>query len=119
VYNGVPDFASSTSSVLSQVVNPATTTVALTSSMNPSTLGQSVTFTATVTPEFSGTPKGTVKFKNRNATLGSATLTGGVATLTTTALGAGTDSITAVYDGSPAFSGSASSVLAQVVNPAP
>jgi uncharacterized repeat protein (TIGR03803 family) len=119
VYNGVPDFSSSTSSALSQVVNPATSTVTLTSSLNPSTLGQSVTFTATVAPEFSGTPKGTVKFKNRNATLGSATLTDDVATLTTTALGVGTHSITAVYDGNASFSGSTSSVLAQVVNPAP
>jgi hypothetical protein len=42
-----------------------------------------------------------------------------VATLTTTALGVGTDSITVVYDGSASFSGSTSSVLAQVVNPAP
>jgi hypothetical protein len=42
-----------------------------------------------------------------------------VATLTTTALGVGTHSITAVYDGNASFSGSTSSVLAQVVNPAP
>jgi len=117
VYNGVPDFSSSTSSVLSQVVNPATSAVTLTSSLNPSTFGDSVTFTATVAPEFSGTPKGTVTFKNGSAPLGSATLTGGVATFTTTALGVGTASIKAAYHGNASFSGSTSSVLRQVVNP--
>jgi uncharacterized repeat protein (TIGR03803 family) len=119
VYNAVPDFSSSTSSILSQVVNPATSTVTLASSLNPSTQGQSVTFTATVAPEFSGTPKGAVTFKSGSGTLGYATLTGGVATFTTTALGVGTTSIKAVYHGNASFSGSTSSVLRQVVNPPP
>jgi uncharacterized repeat protein (TIGR03803 family) len=119
VYNAVPDFSSSTSTVLSQVVNPATSTVTLASSLNPSTYGQSVTFTATVAPEFSGTPKGAVTFKSGSGTLGYATLTGGAATFTTTALGVGTASIKAVYHGNASFSGSTSSVLRQVVNSAP
>ena len=60
VYNAVPDFSSSTSSILSQVVNPATSTVTLASSLNPSTQGQSVTFTATVAPDGEATARAAV-----------------------------------------------------------
>lgn len=96
---------------------PATTT-ALKSSVNPSSYDQSVTFTATVTGQFGGTPTGTVTFKNGSTTLGSATLSGGVATYTTAALAVGTSSITAVYGGSSSFTGSTSSVVSQVVSTA-
>jgi len=60
--------------------------------------GQSVTLTATVTPS---TTTGQVSFFNNGSTtpIGSGTLSGGVATLATTALPAGTDSITASYAG--------------------
>ena len=120
VYGGSANFSASTSAVLGQVVNQATTTVTLTSSLNPSTYGQAVTFTATVASP-AGTPTGTVTFKNAGAALGTATLTGGVATLmrnTTSLGGVGTKSISAVYNGSAAFSASTSSVLSQVVNQA-
>jgi hypothetical protein len=120
VYVGSTSFSGSTSSVLSQAVNPAPSTVTLTSSLNPSTFGQSVTFTATVSSA-SGTPTGTVKFLNRSASMGTAKLTGGTATLTTTAATfqqAGTKPITAVYGGSTSAAGSTSAVLNQVVNPA-
>jgi uncharacterized repeat protein (TIGR03803 family) len=118
VYNGNADFSGSTSPVLSQVVNAAPTSVSLTSSTNPSTSGQSVTFTATVVPEYSGTPAGRVTFKNGSATLGPVTLSGGVATFATSNLPVGTDSITAVYSGNADFSGSTSPVLSQTVNAA-
>ena len=42
-----------------------TTTTTITSSSNPSNFGQSVMFTATVTPKGSGTPTGTVTFSDR------------------------------------------------------
>jgi hypothetical protein len=103
---------------LSQVVTQATTSVTLTSSLNPSTFGQSVTFRATVAPQFSGAPAGEVTFKNANVVLGVAKLIGGVTSFTTTTLGAGTDSITAMYGGNTDFSGSISSALSQVVNQA-
>jgi hypothetical protein len=43
-------------------VSDEKTAVILTSSANPSSVGQPVTFTAKVTPEFSGTALGTVTF---------------------------------------------------------
>jgi hypothetical protein len=116
-YFGSAKYSGSTSSPLGQMVNPATTTVGLTSSPNPSTVGQSVMFTATVAPQFSGTPQGKVKFMNGTKALGTVTLAGGMATLSKPFLGAGTKSITAVFfSGSADFSGSTSPILSQVVN---
>lgn len=91
------------------------------SSLNPSTFGQSVRFTATVKPTATttaATPTGTVTFQQGTTTLGTATLVGGSGTFTTSTLAAGTHSITAVYSGDAAFLGSTSSVLAQTVNKA-
>jgi hypothetical protein len=117
-YHGNSKFLGTTSPVLNQVVDQATSTVTLSSSLNPSTYGQPVTLTATVAGEFGGTPKGKVKFMNGGAILGTSTLTGGVATLITATLSVGTMSITAQYDGNSSFSGSTSSALSQVVNQA-
>lgn len=90
------------------------TTTALVSSLNPSTFGQSVTFTATVT---GSSPTGTVQFKDGAANLGAPiTLSGGVAALTTSTLSVSTHSITAVYGGDSANTGSTSNTVSQVVN---
>src|SRR5208337_1139298 len=96
-YPGDSNFAASTSAVLAQVVNDASTTTSLISSQNPSNSGQSVTFTATVSavPPGGGTPTGNVIFFNGSKRLGGVSLAGGVASLTTASLGVpGTDSIT-------------------------
>ena len=92
------------------------TSTALVSSLNPSTVGQSVTFTATVT---GASPTGTVQFKDGAANLGSAVaLSGNVATLTTSALTQGSHAITAVYGGDANNATSTSPVVNQVVNSA-
>src|SRR5262249_1258204 len=80
---------------------PATTTATPTSSVNPSTAGQPVTFTVTVTANAPGSnkPTGTVTFLDGNTALGTATLSNGTASLTTSALTGGTHSITAGYAG--------------------
>ena len=97
---------------LSQLV-PSTT---LTSSLNASNFGQSVTFTATVTAN-AGTPTGTVTFYDNAATaLGTGTLSSGTAAFTTTSLSVGSHSITAVYSGDGNFATSTSSPLTQIVN---
>jgi hypothetical protein len=91
------------------------TTTALTSSLNPSQVGQSVTFTATVTSS-SGTPTGSVTFLDGATVLGTAGLSGGVATFTTSTLTLGSHSITASYSGGGIFAPSVSPVLNQAVN---
>ncbi len=93
---------------------PSTATT-LASSLNPSTYGQTVTFTATVSSA-SGTPAGTIIFYDSSTSIGSVTLTSGTASLATSLLAAGSHSITAAYQGSGSFAPSTSPVLTQVVN---
>ena len=95
------------------------TTTAVTSSLNPSTVGDSVTFTATVTPASgSGTPDGTASFFDGESVLcPPITLISASAQCTTASLTPGAHSITAVYSGSAIFNGSMSSVLTQNVAP--
>ncbi len=115
VYGGDSTFIGSKSKALSQVVSKATTTTTLVSSQNPSNGGQPVTFTASVTPQFGGTVKGTVTFYDGPTGLTTVFLSGGVATFTTSTLTSGTHSITATYNGSNSFTGSSAS-LTQTVN---
>ena len=119
-YNGDANFTSSTSSSIAQTVAQATTSTSISSSLNPSSYGQMVTFTAAVSPAFSGAPTGTVTFFDGSTSLGTSALSGGVATLTSsaTALVAGSHSISAKYNGDSNFLASTSSTLAQIVNPA-
>ena len=114
VYDGSTLFSGSTSLMLSQVVDPAASTVILTSSLNPSTFGRSVAFTATVSSS-SGTPTGKITFKDGSAILRTVTLAGGVATFRTSVLTSGIHTITARYGGSADFRTS-SATLTQTVN---
>jgi len=115
VYAGDSNFLGSTSKAVKQVVSKATTTTTLASSLNPSNFGQSVTFTASVTPQFSGTVKGSVTFYDGTTALKTASLYGGVAKFTTSTLASGSHSITATYNGSSNLTGSSAS-LTQTVN---
>jgi photosystem II stability/assembly factor-like uncharacterized protein len=115
VYGGDSKFATSTSKTLKQVVSKATTMTTLASSLNPSNVGQAVTFTARVVPQFSGTVTGTVTFYDGATVLKTGSLSGGKATLTTSKLTSGTHTITATYNGSTSFFGSSAS-LTQTVN---
>ena len=115
VYGGDSNFPGSKSKAVKQVVSKATTTTALASSLNPSNSGQWVTFTANVTPQFSGTVAGTVTFHDGAAKLTTASLSEGVAEFTTSKLTSGAHTITATYNGSASFDGSSAS-LAQTVN---
>jgi hypothetical protein len=87
----------------------------LTSSLNPSNFGHSVTFTATVGAN-PCTPTGTVTFYDGTTAIGTGTLTNGVATFPTTALASGTHTITAVYGGDSNFGTLTSAALTQTVN---
>jgi len=105
-----------------ETVTQATPTTTVTSSINPSTFGQSVTFTATVTGVSGTAPTGTVQFAytlmgGTSTPLSTpVTLTAGitagtaVANASTTALPVGTDTITATYSGDPNFTTSNGSV---------
>ncbi len=110
---------SSQSAFVTEIVPVATsapTTTTLVSSANPSNLGQSVTFTATVAAAGAGMPGGAVTFFDGFTELAHATLdASGQATFTTAALTAGSHQIEAVYVESAAF-GESYATAAQQVN---
>jgi hypothetical protein len=97
--------------------------VTVAASPNPSTYGDNVTFTATVSPNgVLANPSGTVTFTDGSLTLGSASLTGSApftATFTTSLLSAGSHSITATFGGDSIFDVSPSAPISVSVNPAP
>jgi hypothetical protein len=115
-YIGDDDFGKSTSPVWEEVVNQASTTTVLTSSANPSSSGQSVTFTATVTSSTGLDPFGKVTFTAGGVTLSVVALKDTVAQVSTAALPVGSTTITATYGGAEGFTGSSAS-LTQVVQP--
>ena len=92
-----------------------TASVLLSSSFGNAVLGQSVTFSATVTAS-SGTPTGLVTFSDGTNSIGQGTLNPqGVASLTTSSLAAGSHSISATYNGDSNFLTSTSSSLTLTV----
>ena len=87
-----------------QTVNKTATTTVVVSSLNPSFVGDVVTFTATVAPvSGTGIPSGTVTFTGGGAPAIVALDATGVASFTTALLPAGTSTITATYSGDASF----------------
>jgi hypothetical protein len=97
---------------------PASTATSVASSLNPSTFGQTVTFTATVQVSSGSSPTGTVTFLDGVTALGTGSLTNSTAQFSTSVLAVGSHSVTVKYNGDANFTGSTSTVLTQVVNPA-
>jgi ELWxxDGT repeat protein len=119
-YGGDGNFnASAPSAPKVEAVFKASDSIALTSSVNPSTAGQAVTFTATVhaTPPGIGVATGIVAFKDGTSVLGTGALNGGVATFSTASLAAGNHAITASYGGDADFTASTSPAFGQTVHP--
>ena len=98
------------------IKNSSSTALASSSPANTSIYNTSVTFTATVSSR-SGTPTGTVTFKDGATIITSnITLVGNSATFTTSALTTGSHAITAVYNGDGNFNSSTSSTRNQRVS---
>lgn len=117
-YSGDSTFQPHTISV-TQTVQLESSSMQLTSSANPSPEGQSVTFTAIVSPSTTGTPTGTVTFLDGINSLGNSPLNGsGVAMLSTSSLSAGTHGIVAAYSGDANFNASTSPAVQQLVQKA-
>jgi uncharacterized repeat protein (TIGR01451 family) len=102
----------------SVTVAQGTTSMTLTTSKSPTVFGESVTFTATVTPNAPATvtPTGSVQFLVDNVALGSPVLlNGGKAQLTTNTIGVGSHTIKATYQGDGNYAGS-NATVSQTVN---
>jgi hypothetical protein len=111
---GNSNYSAATQVQQSFSVGKGSTTIALSSSQNPSSIGQSVTFTATIATG-GGTATGTVSFKDGTTTLGTAAVSANKATFTTASLTSGIHSITAVYGGDSSYTTSTSAALQQSV----
>src|SRR5580692_735997 len=118
LYSGDANFTGSTSPVLTQTVSKGTSSIAVTSSNNPSSRGAAVIFTATVTTSAVPKATGSVTFQDGASVLGMSALSGGTATFTTSGLGTGAHSITAVYAGDANYAGSTSQILLETVSKA-
>ncbi|SCK55669.1 Ig-like domain repeat protein, partial [Streptomyces sp. WMMB 322] len=110
VYSGDSNFSASVGSG-THAVNAAATSTALVDSPDPSVVGQSVSFTATVSAVSpgSGTPTGSVVFDFGDGNVSAAVpLSGGVANIshTYTTTSGSPFTVTATYGGSAGFSGS-------------
>jgi hypothetical protein len=111
-YGGNGNYTASKSSSITQTVLYPTATI-LTSSVNPSNLNQTVTYTATVTPS---TATGTVTFMHGSTVMGTGKLINGVATLQYSTLSPGSHALTASYGGDSTNGPSVSPILTQVVD---
>jgi hypothetical protein len=113
VYSGDSNYAGSTSAAATVTVSKASAIVALNSSTNPSLTGQAVLFTASVTP---ATATGNMQFLDGTTVIGTAALSGGSASFSSSSLAAGSHSITAAYAGDANCNSGNSAALAQTVN---
>jgi hypothetical protein len=117
--DGKPDIATANmdSDNIGVLLNQSsgTTTTVVHSKANPTSVGESTTFTALVTGANGGPAvTGTVAFRDGAGLLADVPLSNGEADYTTTALGVGTHTITATYSGDATYAGSSGTVVQQV-----
>jgi YVTN family beta-propeller protein len=121
-YSGDGNYAGSSSNSVAQTVNQTATSLSLTSSANPSVVGQTLTFTSalsgtTSVPPGVPAPTGTVTFAVDGAVFGSPqSLSGESATISIASLAAGSHTVSAQYSGDSDYAASSSNVIAQTVN---
>jgi uncharacterized repeat protein (TIGR03803 family) len=118
-YQGSTTLAPSNSNTVQQVVRPDATMTTVTSTPNPSTGGEQVTITASVSPGGPPAPTGTVGFTSNGTAISgctSVTLNSGTAQCVTSSLAVGTDALVATYSGDSNYAGSSGSET-QIVNP--
>jgi hypothetical protein len=115
--DNAPDFVVYTAYGTVLYLGQGGSTLALTASGGSITFGQAETLTATITPSMSNrpAPTGTVSFYDGTTLLSSVPLSGGTATLTTSTLAVGTQSITAIYSGDANFNPNTSATTSIVV----
>jgi len=110
--------AASVSVVFSATAGVASTSISVSSGKNPSNTGEAVQFSATVVwPAGTGTPTGTVSFRDGASTFATVSLaSNGTASASMTFTTAGQHAITAQYSGDANFGGGTSPALTQQVN---
>lgn len=114
-YNGDNNYLSGSSAALAEDVKYGPS-LSLASSLNPSSGGQAVTFTATVTGSAQVAPNGTVDIYDGSTLLGSQTIaSGSLSVAVSSTLTAGTHTITAYWRGDANYNSVTSNSVEQVV----
>lgn len=113
VYSGDSHTTGSTTNAIPVTVTKIATNVSLAASPTSAVVGSTVALTATVTPS-SAAGGSSVEFFDGTTSLGTATPVNGVATLSVSALAAGTHSLTAKYLGDASHTASAASSAVSV-----
>lgn len=111
VYSGDANYAGASSAAISQVVK-AISTVTIQSSAATAPYGQAVQFTATLSPP---SATGSIQFVDTGASLGTAAISNGAASITVSTLAVGSHSITAVYSGDGNDTAGASAAISQLI----
>ena len=114
-YAGTANYTGSVSAGVTHTVQLTGATVSVSGSPSTAVTGQTVTFTATVTGS-SGTPTGMVQFADGATAIGSPVALSGGTAQTSTALSAGTHTITASYSGDGTYGAGSGSLASYVVN---
>jgi hypothetical protein len=115
-YSGDNLREASQSSPVTLTATPAAASVVLTSAPNPARFGLPVTLSAIVTGVDGINPTGKVVFKEESMIIGTASISGATATITTTTLAIGVHSIVASYLGDDNYTGSASRPYTQTID---
>jgi hypothetical protein len=120
-YPGDSGNLGSISNLVPLVAQTIPTALTLQASPTTSNYGQSITLTATITPDFAQNHNatGTVTFSSNGSNIGTGSISNGVASLTTSTLSAGTDAILASYGGDTNFGPSSSGLNIGVAPVAP
>lgn len=115
-YAGDASYAASTATAVSIRVAPAATTVTLSANKTALLPGAPVTLTATVAvvAPGKGTPAGAVTFRDGAKVIGTAALTGGVATLSTVPAPSGVHGLTASFAGSATLAAASGATSVEV-----
>jgi hypothetical protein len=101
----------SASATVTLTVNKATPSVTLMSSLNPASYGSPVTFTA----QTAAAATGSMTYYDGGTIIATGTISGGLTTYTTNALGTATHNITASYGGDSNYLPAVSAVLPEVI----
>jgi sugar lactone lactonase YvrE len=115
--NSDSSFTAPVISLSGQVISVAPTTLTLTSSANPSLIGATITFSATVVN--GNTPTGTIVFFDGTTQLCSVNLVSSSVACNVSALTLGKHSVTASYSGDANDAPSVSNILLQIVQQSP
>jgi Bacterial Ig-like domain (group 3) len=114
-YPGDSNYAAATSNTVTETINQKTgETITLTSSANPAVFGTSVVFTVKLPTDATGT----VTFYDGATSIGTGTVTAGVATFTTSTLSVKTHPITATYGGDSNYGNVTSTAVSEEIDPA-